>query len=44
MVLDVAKIPNRRGVRAHVRTGYNRVEENRRASQNGRVSDLSPKI
>jgi hypothetical protein len=30
--------PNCRGVRVHVSTGYNRVEVNRRASRNGRVS------
>ena len=31
-----------RVVRVHVSTGYNRVEGNRRASRNGRVSDLPP--
>jgi hypothetical protein len=31
-----------RGVRVHVSTGYNPVEGNRRASRNGRVSDLPP--
>jgi hypothetical protein len=37
-------IPNVHGVRVHVGTGYNRVEGNRRASRNGRVSDLPPEI
>jgi hypothetical protein len=36
------QIPNTRGVRVHVSTGYHRVEGNRRASRNGRVSDLPP--
>ena len=31
-------------VRVHVSTGYNRVERNRRASRNGRVSILPPEI
>jgi hypothetical protein len=35
------QIPNVRGVRVHVSTGYNRGEGNRRASRNGRGSDLS---
>jgi hypothetical protein len=34
------RIPNVRAVRVHVSTGYNRVEGNRRASRNGRVSAL----
>jgi hypothetical protein len=34
------QIPNFRGVRVHVSTGYNRVEGTRRASRNDRVSDL----
>jgi hypothetical protein len=33
-----------RVVRVHVSTGYNRVEGNRRASRNGRVSHLPPEI
>jgi hypothetical protein len=33
-----------RAVRVHVSAGYNRVEGNRRASRNGRVSDLPPEI
>jgi hypothetical protein len=36
------QIPNVRGVRERVSTGYHRVEGNRRASRNGRVSDLPP--
>jgi hypothetical protein len=44
MGLDDGEIPNFRGVRVHVRTRYNRVEGNRRASRNGRVSDLPPEI
>jgi hypothetical protein len=35
------QIPNFRGVRVHVSTGHNRVEGNRRASRNGRVSSSS---
>jgi hypothetical protein len=38
--LNEGQIPNVRGVRAHASTGYNRVEGNRRASRNGRVSEL----
>jgi hypothetical protein len=38
------QIPNFRGVRVHVSTGYHRVEGNRRASRNGLVSDLPPEI
>ena len=33
-----------RGVRVHASTGYNRVEGNRRASRNDRVSDLPIEI
>ena len=36
-----AQIPNVRGVRVHVSTGYHRVEGTRRVSVNGRVSDIS---
>jgi hypothetical protein len=39
MVLERGQIPNCRGVRVHVSTGYNRVKENRRWLRNGRVSD-----
>jgi hypothetical protein len=42
MALELLQNPNFRGVRLHVSTGYNRVEGNRRASRNGRVSDLPP--
>jgi hypothetical protein len=42
--LNDGKIPSFRGVRVHVSTGYNRVEGNRRASRNGRVSDLPPEL
>jgi hypothetical protein len=42
--LNDGRIPKFRGVRVHASTGYNRVEGNRRASRNGRVSDLPPKI
>jgi hypothetical protein len=35
---------NFRGVRVYVRSGYNRVEGNRRASRNGLVSSLPPEI
>jgi hypothetical protein len=38
--LNEGQIPNFRVVRVHVSTGYNRGEGNRRASRNGRVSDL----
>jgi hypothetical protein len=41
--LNDGRIPNFRGVRVHVSTGYNRAEGNRRALRNGRVSDLHPK-
>jgi hypothetical protein len=45
MVLERGTHPsNFRGVRVHVNTGYDRVEEIRRASRNGRVSDLPPEI
>jgi hypothetical protein len=40
--LNEAHRPNFRGVRVHVSTGYNPGERNRRASRNGRVSDLPP--
>ena len=40
--LDEGQIPTFRGVRVHVSTGCNRGEGNRRASRNGRVSDLPP--
>jgi hypothetical protein len=43
MALNDGQIPNVRGVRAHVSTGYNRGEGNRRASRNGLVSDLHRK-
>jgi hypothetical protein len=36
--LNERQIPNFRGVRVHVSTGYTRVEGNRRASRNGLVS------
>jgi hypothetical protein len=42
--LNEEHTPNFRGVRVHVSTGYKRVEGNRRASRNGRVSDLPPEI
>jgi hypothetical protein len=42
--LNDGQIPNSRGVRVALGTGYDRVEGNRRASRNGRVSDLSPEI
>jgi hypothetical protein len=38
--LNEGRAPNCRGVRVHVSTGYSRVEGNRRASRNGRVSDI----
>ena len=38
------QIPNVRGVGVQVGTGYHRVEGGRRASRNGRVSDLPPEI
>jgi hypothetical protein len=38
------KILNFRGVREDLGTGYDRVEGNRRASRNGRVSVLPPEI
>jgi hypothetical protein len=40
--LKDGQIPNFRGVRVALVTGYHRVEVNRRASRNGRVSDLPP--
>jgi hypothetical protein len=40
--LNDGRIPNFRVVRVHVSTGYSRVEGNRRASRNGRVSVLPP--
>jgi hypothetical protein len=36
--------PNPNGIPLAPGTGYHRVEENRRASRNGRVSDLPPEI
>jgi hypothetical protein len=36
--------PNLRDLRVALGTGYHRVEGNRRASRNGRVSDLPPGI
>jgi hypothetical protein len=36
------QIPNFRGARVHVSTRYNPGEGNRRASRNGRASDLPP--
>jgi hypothetical protein len=42
--LDEGQIPNFRGVRVDVSTRYHRVEGNRRASRDGRVSDLPPEI
>jgi hypothetical protein len=41
--LNERQTPNFRGVCVHVRTGYNRVEGNRRASRNGLASGLPPK-
>jgi hypothetical protein len=40
--LNDGQILNVRVMRVHASTGYNRVEGNRRASRNGRVSDLDP--
>ena len=40
--MNDGQIPNSRGVRVDVGTGYNPAEGNRRASRNGRVSDLPP--
>jgi hypothetical protein len=42
--LNDGPIPNCRGLRVHASTGNNRVEGNRRASRNGRVSDLPPDL
>jgi hypothetical protein len=42
--LNDGQIPNTRGVRVALGTDYHRVEVNRRASRNGRVSDLPPEI
>jgi hypothetical protein len=42
--MALERIPNLRGVRVHVSTGYHRVEGNRRASRNGRVSAPPPEI
>jgi hypothetical protein len=42
--LNDGQIPNPNGVRVAPGTGYRRVEGNRRASRNGRVSDLPPQI
>jgi hypothetical protein len=38
------QIPNFRGVRVALGTGYNPAKGNRRAWRNGRVSDLPPEI
>jgi SNF2 family DNA or RNA helicase len=40
--LNDGQTPNSRSVRVAPGTGYPRVEGNRRASRNGRVSDLPP--
>jgi hypothetical protein len=40
--LNDGQIPNPNVVRVALGTGYNRVEGNRRASRNGRASDLPP--
>ena len=42
--MNDAQTPNFRGVRVAPGTGYHRVEANRRASCNGRVSHLPPEI
>jgi hypothetical protein len=42
--LNDGQIPNPNVVRVSPGTDYNRVEGNRRASRNGRVSDLPPEI
>ena len=42
--MNDGQIPNFRVERVPVSTGYNRVEGNRQASRNGRVSDLPPEI
>jgi hypothetical protein len=42
--LNEEQIPNPNVVRVAPGTGYNRVEGNRRASRNGRVSDPPPEI
>jgi hypothetical protein len=42
--LNAGQIPNFRGVRVALGAGYSRAEGNRRASRNGRVSDLPPEI
>jgi hypothetical protein len=44
MALDDGQIPNVRGVRVHVSTGYTPLEGNQRASRNGLVSDLPKEI
>jgi hypothetical protein len=44
MALERGTNPKPNVVRLHVSTGYNRVEGNRRASRNGRVSDLPPEL
>jgi phosphoenolpyruvate carboxylase len=41
LCVNDGRIPNTRGVRVHVSTGYNRVEGNRRATRNGRVNPKS---
>jgi hypothetical protein len=40
--LNDEHIPTPNGVRVASGTGYHRLEGNRRASRNGRVSDLPP--
>jgi hypothetical protein len=42
--LNDGQIPNTRVVRVALGTGYDRVQRNRRASRNVRVSDLPPEI
>jgi hypothetical protein len=42
MILEDGRIPNSRGVRVALSTGYKSVEGSRRASRNGPVSDLPP--
>ena len=42
--LNDGQTPISRGLRVHASTGYHRCEGNRRASRNGRVSDLPPEI
>ena len=42
--MNDGQTPKFRGVRVHASTCYNRTEGTRRASRNGRVSDLPPGI